>query len=529
MSSDKPPSGGLSSLRSALEYFRYQPTVPEHELTDTARKKSMQKVIVAWVFGMIYAYGITGAPLVGMLTELGATPFWIGVLAAIPSFGMICQLLGSYIVRRTGSRKRVFLRFAYPGRILWLVMISLAAFLPPGLTTVIALLSIIFVARLSDIMAGPAWIAWISDLVPEKSRGSFWGTRQMWGGISGTVGMLALNYYMGDSPPFFKYMVFFSFVAFMGWLDVFTHRGAPGIKVERDAEPPGFIKMFRDPIVDKQYGPLLLFGGFFCFTSAMGGSMFYLMMLKEVNLSYFEISLYMCGLLGGISALSSKPWGRLVDNVKGGARLSFCVTCTIVTVIMFVWPLVGPRAHGTIIPIMVFSGIGWSGMTVATNTLLFGLSPQKERANYIAMYTLVAGVGSMLGGITSGTLAEWLTNTQFAVNPLIPDPAFTPLSAVPVLPRGINISFGPLLLTPLRTVYLIAGTAQSLTLLLLVFVKEPEMKPVMTYIRRLFGLNPFARRTYVYLRLKLSAQGVQTEDCAEASAPAVCHEPVEIT
>ena len=516
MSSDKPPSSPFRAFRYLIDYFRYRKTVAPDALAPEERRASMNKVIVAWVFGMIYAYGITGAPLVGMLTELGATPFWIGLLAAIPSVGMVLQLVGSYIVRRTGSRKRVFLRFAYPGRILWGVMILLAAVLPPGLGTVAVVLGVIFVARLSDMMAGPAWIAWISDLVPEKERGNFWGTRQMWGGISGTIGMLVLNYYMGDGPPFHKYVVFFSVVVFMGWLDVFTHRGVSSVTVELDREPPRFARMFWDPIRNKQFSPLLLFGLSFSFTSAMGGSMFYLMMLKEIHLSYFEISLYMAGLLGGISAASSKPWGRVVDNIRGGARLTFVVTVLIVTMTMLAWPLVGVRQHLLIAPIVGVSGVAWSGLGIAVNTLLFGLSPQKERANYIAMYTLVAGAGSMLGGLVSGSLAEWLTNVQTAVDPLAPDGLLSPLHAVALLSPGISYTFGPLILTPLRTVYLIAGSSQVLTLMVLRLVREPDTKPVADYVRRLFGMNPFARRTYVYLRLKLSAQKPGEESSAES-------------
>ncbi len=460
-------------LNRFADYFRYRPTVRQEDLSPEQRASSMRKVIVAWGFGMIYFQAITSAPLVGMFRELGATAFWIGVLAAIPSFAMISQLIGSYITTVTGSRKRLFLRSAYPARLAWAAVVWLALFMEPGMTTVLILLSIILVARVADFMAGPAWFSWASDLIPERERGRFWARRQMVGAVSGMAGMLVLNYFMGDTTPFWKYVVFFTLASVVGFMDVFIHRGASGIVVERDERPKGFREMALGPIRDRQFSPLLVFVLCFSFASNVGGSMFFLMMLEEIHLTYFEISLYVAGLLGTVSALSSPIWGKVVDNFREGARLSYYISCLIVVITAFMWPFIGPRQHLLIAPTVALAGAGWAGLTIAASAVLTGFSPARDRPAYIAMYTVFAGIGATAGGLTGGSLAEHFL--------------------------GIDRAFGPLILTQFRTVYLIGAFLLGLTLLLLPMIRQPDSLTIGTYARRLFGMNPLARRTYIWM------------------------------
>jgi MFS family permease len=447
--------------------------VPNESLPYADRKRSMNHVIVAWFFGMVYTYGVTGAPLVGMFREAGATPFLIGLLTAVPSFAMLFQIIGSYVVTRTGSRKRVFLFLTLPSRLVWILVTAFAVMLPPGVSTVTLLLALVLVSRLADFAAGPAWLAWMGDLIPEDERGNFWATRQMWGNIGGTVGMLALNWYLGESPPAHRYFVFFLIVSFMGWLDSYIHRGVHGVKVNMDQEQPGVLEMFRQPLRDKRFAPFLFFLLLFHTAVSISGSMFYLMMLEEIHLTYFEISLYVAALFGGISIISSRFWGRLIDRHWDGARLVFVVTCAGIAMTAFAWPLVEYRQHWLIGLIIGSAGFIWSGWGVALMTLLNGLSPSKQRVSYMAMFGVTVGLGAMMGGMIGGWIAESL--------------------------QGFSTTYGPLILTPFRSTFLVAGILQVLFFTALSRIRQPESLPIGVYVRRLFSLHPFARGTYTYL------------------------------
>lgn len=471
----------LALTEQTRDFFRHRPTVPNESIPPGERQRSMRKVIVAWCMGTIFFNGISGAPLVGMFRQLGASAFWIGLLAGIYPFATLVQPGTSYLIARTGSRKRVFIWGAYPGRLLWIPIVTLAFFLPPGTGTVVALFGLILMGRLSDSFSGPAWMSWISDLVPEEERGNFWGTRQMWGYGFGISTSIALGYYLGSSPPFYKFVVFFYLITLFGWLDVFIHRGVTGVTFHVAPKRQSLAEMVRQPLADPHFRPLLIFTTCFAFSCQLGGGIFHLMLLEEIDLSYFEISLYVAGLLGGMSMLSSRLWGRLMDNLREGERLVFVACAILVALIAPPWSMIGARQHLPIAVNIAISGLGWAGYQIALTGLLIAYSPRQSRATYFAVHSVSTGIGNTLGAVVAGTLAESFT--------------------------GMEILWGPFKLTQLRTLYLISGIARMICLLLLPFVRKPDSEPIGVYVRRLLSLNPFDRGTYVYIREKLSARG----------------------
>ncbi|HNZ38109.1 MAG TPA: hypothetical protein PKN69_01130, partial [Candidatus Latescibacteria bacterium] len=68
----------------------------------------------------------------------------------------------------------------------------------------------------------------------------------------------------------------------------------------------------------------------------------------------------------------------------------------------------------------------------------------------------------------------------------------------------MSYTWGPFILTPLRTLYLISFSGRILALLLLPLIREPASVPLGVYVRQLLSMNPFDRDTYVYIKRKFS-------------------------
>jgi len=471
---------------SIADLFRYRPAVSPDAVTYADRKRSMLLMTIAWCFGTIYSDGIASTPLVGMFLMLGATPAWIGVLVALGSLASIAQPLGSYLVARTRSRKRLFFRLSYPGRAAWIAIAVLAAVLPPGLATIMLLFVIVLSARLAVSLAHPSWFSWMSDLAPKEELGAFWSTRQMAGRISGIIGLVILNFYLGKEPPFSKFVVFFIAVSLLGLVDIFLHRGVTGVHVTVGREPPGLRKAFVEPWLDEDYRRLLTFCLFFSFANQIGSGMMQLMLLKEIKLSYFEISLYMPGLTGAIWVLSSRWWGKIVDNVHEGGRLVFYLCAAMTAFHILIWPMIGARQHALIALVTVLSGMSWSGYHIGLTALIIGRSPRGARATYVAAYAVVFGIGNMVGSVIAGQLAERLAD--------------------------VAIFWGPFKLTQFRSLYLLSGIIRVLCLALLVRVRWPDSRPIGAYVRRLLSMNPFDRATWAYVRVKLGSPAREVEE-----------------
>ena len=462
-------------------FFRYTPTLPPEEITYAERKRSMRKVIMAWCFGTVFIDGIGGTPAVGLFRLLGATPAWIGVLAALGSFATLIQPVSSYIIARTGSRKRYFLGVSYPGRLAWLPIVALAFVLPHGrLSTILIMFVFVLISRVSLALSHPAWFSWVSELSPENELGEFWGARQMWGRISGMVALVALNYYLGAEPTLVQFAVFFSILTVFGWLDIFIHRGVTGVKMDMSREErPAFMQMISEPLGDPRFRPLLMFSIFFAFANQLGGGMLHLMFLEEYQLSFFEISLYIPGLLGITWIVGSRLWGRLVDNIREGDRLVFFVCSAGVATHILIFPLIEARQHSLIALTIILGGLSWSGYLVSTTALMIGLSPTHSRPRYVATHMLFFGIGNMAGAVLAGQLAE----------------AFA----------GISYVLGPFHLTQFRGLYFLSAILRVCCLALLPMIRQPDSRPIGVFARHIFSLNPFQRGTWVYVRRKLTS------------------------
>jgi len=474
-SDPEPSSRGV--LARLVDPLRYRPGIALGELTYGERKRSMRKVIVAWCFGTIFFTGITSAPLVGMFRRLGASVFLIGLLAAIPAAMMMLQPLSSWLVMRTGSRKRFFLRVSYPGRLAWIPVVLIGWLFPPSGATIAAMFLLVLVSRFCTEVTSPAWFSWVSDIVPEDERGAFWASRQVWGTVFGALATVCLSWYLGSSPPFERFVVFFCLMAVFGWLDVFIHRGVIGVRIDVPPEQPRIWRMMEEPLRDPRFRPLLIFTLFFSFAHQLGGGMFQLLLLEEIHLSYLEIALYTSGLLGVLTIASSGMWGRLMDNLEEGERIVFYLGAVLVALIAVPWTMIGPRQHVPIALNIAVSGIGWAGYQIALTGLIIAYSPAASRVTYVAVQAAVSGIGYMVGSVVSGALAE----------------AFV----------GLHGEWGPFKFSPLRILYHVSAAGRLLCLLLLPMIREPSSRPVGVYVRRLLSYNPFDPETWIYVRQKL--------------------------
>jgi hypothetical protein len=89
---------------------------PDHVVTpdDLARGKRALVKDAAWASLVGALYG--GVILVGFALELGATPFLIGLLAAIPFFAQFAQLPAIALVERVRERRRIAVKRIKEGR-----------------------------------------------------------------------------------------------------------------------------------------------------------------------------------------------------------------------------------------------------------------------------------------------------------------------------------------------------------------------------------------------------------------------------
>src|SRR4051812_23289249 len=117
-----------------------------------------------------------GAFLVAMALMMGASNFQIGVLASLPTFTNIFQLLSIWLVKKYNNRRAVAVTCAFLARFPLLIIGSLPLIFSSA-TTIQVLLFFLFFYYFFGSIAGPSWNSWMKDLVPEKMLGTYFSHR----------------------------------------------------------------------------------------------------------------------------------------------------------------------------------------------------------------------------------------------------------------------------------------------------------------------------------------------------------------
>ena len=151
-------------------------------MDETLLKRGLRYSIIDGALAATMGSLAGGIFLMGFaLKVLKANPQDIGLLAALPMFANLIQLLGSYIIEKTGKKKALCVVAASAARVLWVlvILLPLKIFDVYADFRVWALVAVIGLSSLLASLSGIGWSAWMGELVPEDIRGAYFGKRNM--------------------------------------------------------------------------------------------------------------------------------------------------------------------------------------------------------------------------------------------------------------------------------------------------------------------------------------------------------------
>ena len=375
--------------------------------TETDLKNSIYDGIFANMFATLTG----GMFLTGFALYLGMNEFMIGLLASMPFIVTLFQLPAASAVLRTGKRKVIAYWAAALARIIWIpiVLVTLLPFLAPSIKSAI-ILGLAFLSYALISASYVSWLSWMSDLVPEDIRGSFFGTRNMVCGAAGMVVLVVfgklLDHLNGQSwsgLPLGFGITFFSAVMLGMCSLYFLNR----ISEPHQSEHPERYVSFRDglrlPFTEPNFKRFLLFTFLWSFSVYFASPFFTLYFLRDLRFNYGFVAV-----LGMVSAfadlLGMKAWGRISDRVKNKAVIQFAGWVAIF--LPLAWVLAGPQ--GIVLPVIlhVVGGGFWAGITLCMNNLLLNISPQENRPLFFSAFGIAGGIGAATAPILAGLLLK---------------------------------------------------------------------------------------------------------------------------
>jgi len=387
-----------------------RPSIVQPGRPVAARHASVRKWLVYFtlegVFGNTFIILTSGAFLTGLALLMGADDFQIGLLGAIPFLAQAAQLAAAYFVDRTGQRKKTVTSMLMISRQVWWLAIPLLFVAMPWKMAV--LIAIISISSLTAMAAMPAWIAWVVDVVPGKIRARYLGNR--YGAVAASTiaatigGGLILDHFREIGRPATGFAVIISIACLFGIVSVFfvnsiSDRPPETLRVKTR------LSRLKDPLKAGHFRHLL--SVFFVWNLGIGVSAAFFAphMLNNLRMDFTGISIY-AGLFALAAIIFNRSWGKVIDRCGSKPVAVFCAFG--ISVIPLLWLVPRPETAWLLMIEAVYSGLLWAGFTLAAFTMPIANSPQEHRTSYLAMFSVVTGLGFFLASLAGGILASKL-------------------------------------------------------------------------------------------------------------------------
>jgi MFS family permease len=359
---------------------------------------------------------LTGGAFITALALLfGANDFEIGVLAAIPFLAQIAQLSSAFFVEQIKNRKSVVWWLSVTGRQAWWILLPVL-FLPLGHKLEILMLVALF-SNVAVMIATPAWLSWMADLIPEKVRARYFGFRSAWLAastiVSVLVGGVVLDHFKTRGFEITGFAVIVTASCVFAAAAAILLRKIPD-KAEAATAPNFSRSHLNEPVKDRTFRHLLFV--FLCWNGAIGISapFFAPHMLTHLQMSFTQISIYSS--LAAIGAVVlNRPWGLLIDRFGSKPVVALCAFG--IAVIPMIWWF--PRAgHLWILAFeAVYSGALWTGFNLAAFNIPIANSPRLRRTIYLAIFSVTTGLGFFAASILGGILAHSIVSFHWQLGP----------------------------------------------------------------------------------------------------------------
>jgi len=356
--------------------------------------------------------GIFASCMVGMTTDyitpyalaLKATNSQIGILSAIPNLASsLVQLKSADLTEKLKSRRKIINLFVFLHTLMGLPIILI----PYLFKAQPVLFLIIFIALFTSFnaFAGPAWSSLMSDHVPYKSRGRYFGWRSR---IFGIV-IISSAFLAGFTLHLFKqnilkgFLVIFSiaFVSrFISWYFL-TRMYEPPFKVKKEAYFSffDFIKRIRE----SNFAKFVIFAASLNFCVNLAAPFFSVFMLRDLKFNYLTYTIVVTTVTIA-QIFTFDRWGKHADKVGNVKVLKF--TAFFIASLPLWWILNQNPLY--LIFIQIISGFAWSGFGLCTTNFIYDAVTPEKRTRCIAYFNVSTGAALCLGALLGGYLVNIL-------------------------------------------------------------------------------------------------------------------------
>lgn len=426
-----------------------------------------------------------GIFLTGFALALGASELQIGLIAAMPALANIAQLAGSYLIERTGRRKRLCVGALTTSRLLWMLVlfVPLAAGVLSQQAVIWALIALLALTNGLNSVGGVGWLSWIRDLIPEPVRIGFLSRRNQ----VDTALALSLSIFGGvfidwqaarDPTSLAGFVIVFACAMLCGLVGLPLMASIPesAEAAAPDAMRPPYLKLLASPLKDGNFRKVLGFYAYWNLAVNVSAPFFAVFMLEKLHLPFWYVTA-LCTLSSISGLLANRFWTRLSEKF-GHRPIIFLATLGDALYPLW-WLFLTHQTAWLLLPIHG-SGLFGAPLAVGPNNMVFKLSPARNASPYMAVFNAIIGPTTAAAAILGGWLAAACGQWEFSVS---------------------GASFGGL-----HLLFMISCVGRLTSLILLWRVTEPRSHEIARVVRIL--QRRFVRKPSALAPLALGWRGV---------------------
>jgi MFS family permease len=387
-------------------------------LAPSAIQRALRLSVVEGLLSNIHITVTAGAFLTGFALLLGAGDFELGLIAALPFVGQLFQFVGAYLEERLGERRRLVALTAAISRSLWAIIAALPFLAVLGTARLPIFLLILAISQALIGIAANAWTSWMSDLVPPRQRGRYFGTRNTITSItamaSSWLAGRALDHYRGGTAEPFGYALIFgtAIICALGGAFILTKKPEPPL---RRSQRVDIGKMLSAPLHHRRFRTLSLASAGWALAIGISAPFFNAYGIQHLKLSFASLAIF--AIVTSATALVTQPLiGRLQDRYGDKRVMVASVIGTLA--LPWGWVVATPTFLLPLWLNAIGSGIFWPGINQGWMNMVMDRAPAEGRGAYVASFGAITGLGTFIASLLGGAIASGLGGTMIQLGPL---------------------------------------------------------------------------------------------------------------
>ena len=275
----------------------------------------------AWASLTGSLYG--GVILVGFALALGAGPFVIGMLAAIPFIGQAAQLPAIALIEHFRQRRKIAVLSVSVSRtlILLLALVPLIGFAGGRLTLLLfAQLTITILGSL----AGCAVNSWLHQLLPREGLGAFFSKRLFWGTACACIGTLVAGVVIDHWPyneKLYAYSLTFGAAGVAGFVSTWFLTRVPEPPMTHAGPQMSVLQKIAAPFRDARFRKVLRYILAWNAATNLAAPFLAVYLLQQMHLALSTVTtLWVTSQVA--NAVVLYIWGTLSDRLSNKAVLT---------------------------------------------------------------------------------------------------------------------------------------------------------------------------------------------------------------